>query len=167
MGDMENVGLLLVGKMKKTRLWRHQLLQFLDALSLYLQAGYDLAYGWPETHRALEAELCPALAKELRAAGGVDGEGILALLSRLALSYPEAGHRLWFSVLKELYASGAGLGDAVRAMANSLRQEHYRDLDAHCRNLPTKINVLVLLFFLPPALLLLFTPLILEILRSF
>lgn len=164
---MENLGFLLTGKVKKDRLWRHQLLQFLDALSLYLQAGYDLAYGWAETHRALETELCPGLGTELRAGGGIDGEGILALLSRLGLSYPEPGHRLWFSVIRELYSSGAGLSDAVRAMANTLRQEHYRDLDAHCRNLPTKINILVLLFFLPPALLLLFTPLILEILSSF
>lgn len=164
---MENFGFLLNRKVKKARLWRHQLLQFLDALSLYLQAGYDLAYGWTETHRALETELCSGLEKELRTGGGLAGEGILALLSRLARSYPEPGHRLWFSVLKELYTSGAGLSDAVRAMANTLRQEHYRDLDAHCRNLPTKINVLVLLFFLPPALLLLFTPLILEILSSF
>ena len=164
---MENLYLLLIPKRKKARLWRHQLMQFLDALSLYLQAGYDLAYGWPETHRALKAELCPGLGKELEFSRGGEEEGILALLSRLAMHYPDPGHRLWFSVLKELYSSGAGLGEAVRAMASHLRHEHYRDLDAHCRNLPIKINVLVLLFFLPPSLLLLFTPLLLEILSAF
>lgn len=142
---------------------RFDLIHFFDALSLYLQAGYDLSYSWPETHKALVAEMTPTLKEALSPSKAE--EGMVHVLTRLCENFPIVCHRMWFSILKELYVNGAGLNEAVAAIGATLRKEHERDLESHFRNLPTKINVLLLIFFLPPTMLLIFAPLLVEILR--
>ena len=142
--------------MRAKRRRRNGLIAVLDAVALYLSAGYDLAYAWPGAVEACRADL------------PIPGEhGMTAVLTELARGYPEPEHRVWFTVLSDLYASGASLTAAVEAMADTLRKEQALDLETHCRILPTKANVVLLVFFLPPAFLLLFAPLILEILQAF
>jgi hypothetical protein len=135
---------------------RNGLVAVLDAVGLYLTAGYDLGYAWPGAVEAARSSLpVPA------------DRGMAAVLAELAAGYPDLEHRVWFAVLSDLYTSGASLGAAVEAMSATLRKEQALDLEAHCRLLPTKDNVVLLIFFLPPAFLLLFSPLILEILAAF
>ena len=90
-----------------------------------------------------------------------------AFLARLAADYPDADHRIWFLALAELYETGAGLREAVEAVSKTLRGEHGRDLEAHCRELPTRVNILLLLFFFPAVAALLFVPLLAEIVGVF
>lgn len=157
---MESVSFLLKNRSRRER---KELIQFTDALSLHLQAGFDLAYSWPKTLEGLAHDLSAATRERL----APKEAGMSELLGKLAQSYPAPRHRVWFAAICDLYSSGAALNQAVSAMADSLRKEQEIDLEAHCRILPTKINILLLLFFLPPAFLLLFAPLMLEILGAF
>ncbi len=160
---MESFGVLLRGK-KERRRFRKQLLLFTDALVLHLEAGYDLAYICPSVLSALEPRLDAVFLTSL---SQDPTEGISSFLDRLGKEYPDLSHRVWFTVLRELYAQGAGLGEAMRAMASTLRREDARDLEQHCRELPGRLNLLLLLFFLPPTLLLLFVPLLQAMIRGF
>lgn len=157
---MEDFGFLLK---KRERRLRRDLIRFLDLIALHLQGGYDLGYAWPETVRALSAELEPGIAGLLSPAAH---EGIAPLLERLEKGYPVAEHRLWFSVIARLYEEGAGLHEPVTAIAATLRKELERDLERHCRNLPSRTNILLLLFYFPAVALLLFIPLLVELLDA-
>lgn len=157
---MANLEILLK---RKERRWRRELILFVEALSLHLSAGLDLGFSWPETLASLACEISP----ELRAWLDPEEESVGRLLNRLAGDYPFSEHRLWFAALRDLHGSGAALGQAVSAMAAFLRREQEAALETHARELPTKINVLLLLFFLPPTFLLLFLPLVWEILHAF
>lgn len=148
---------------RKERRWRRELGLFVEALSLQLAAGFDLGYGWSEALASLREEI----SAEHLAWLSPEGEGPVRSLTRLAKEYPVSGARVWFAALRDLYASGAALGPAVGAMATYLRKEQEAALEEHCRELPTKINVLLILFFLPPTFLLLFVPLVWEILHAF
>lgn len=153
---MERLDVLL----KKTaRRRRQRLAHFFEVLSLYLEAGLDLAYAWPRAWEALEGNDDFLRMRE--------GESVSAALERLAATYPEPGHALWFSVVGELYGRGAGLRDGVQAAARALRAEQNRALDAHCRKLPMRANVILMIFFLPPTLVLLFAPLLSALLKGF
>jgi hypothetical protein len=147
--------------LREARRRRKDLLYFFDTLILHLQVGYDLAYSWRETSKALQGEVSESFFL-LVAPSSIEGEreSQTAILTRLAAAYPDAPHRLWFSALRELYAQGAPLRDAVVAISHSLRQEQARDLEAHGRTLPARLNVALLLFFLPPTFVLLFAPLL-------
>ncbi len=151
-------------KTKEKREARHGLVQFFEALFMNLSSGFELSYAWRETLSILSKELPPFLSKELEL---VESESFSVLLDKLGSSYSSVEHRIWFQTISELYQSGAGLTEAVRGVALTLRKEHERDLENHIRALPTKLNVCMLLFFLPPTLAVLFFPLLLEILKAF
>ena len=142
---------------------RRDLIQFMEALSVFLFCGFDLSFSWPETLKTFGAESDSDLAQWLTPGPA----GITHDLNRLGRTYPEVSHRLWFSVLSELYQSGAGISEAVVAIAQNLRREQERELDVHGRTLPTRINVILILCFLPPTLASLFIPLLLELQRNF
>lgn len=130
---------------------------------MHLSAGYDLSYSWQETLRNFRDEISPELYQQLALQ---EGEGVARRISALSSNYPINSHRLWFATICDLYASGAGLCQAVGAMATFLRKEHESSLEEHCRTLPAKTNVLLLLFFLPPTLWLLLVPLVWELLHA-
>jgi hypothetical protein len=155
---MAGLKFLLERRVERRR--RSRLLSFTQGLSLYLQVGYDLHYSWQKMMevRGLEMEDCLRLDVS---------EGIATRLGILSEEYPAEEHRLWFSVLSDLYRAGGGLAPAVLAISTHLRREQERDLEAHCQTLPTRMNVVLILFFLPPTLLLLFYPLVAEILTLF
>lgn len=125
-----------------------ELLVRLDLLSLYLGAGFDLSYAWGEATGS--------------APGPVAGE-----LDRLARTYPNPVHRVWFASLRDLYGQGAPVQPLVAAFADYLRKERARDMEVFARELPTRANLLLLLFFLPAAFLLLFAPLLLQLGQAF
>ena len=151
------------------RRYRQGLIHFFEALSLHVKAGFALSYSWPETIASLEESICERLrgdlASKTKEAELEDTVGeILKILSR---SCWIASYQIWFGVVSELYESGAPLSQAVEAIATTLRREQERDLEAHCRSLPMKVNVTLMIFFLPPTFLFLFGPLVLEILSQF
>lgn len=135
---------------------------FIEALSLYSKVGYDLAYCWPLALNSMQSLMVPALHDQLKVQ-----QGSLAMtLEELVKMHPVERHRMWFSVIGQIYASGAGIGQVLEAFSSALRQELDREIDEHCRALPTKINVISLLVFFPAAAVLLFVPLLLEVLRQ-
>lgn len=141
---------------------RQSLILFLHALGVMLEAGYDLAYAWPETYHQLREASGDRHALELR-----KGESLPVLLQRLADSYPDRSHRLWFALLGELYRSGTSLSPAITAIGQALEEEQERDWQAHTRSLPVKASLVLALFFLIPALALVFLPLLTELGRAF
>ncbi len=158
---------ILLEKLRKgvryRRRVRHALMQFLETVGLYLQAGYDLGYAWPESLKAIGDKMPAGLLPELSSR---EEEPIGQLLERLANHFSIRPLRVWFSVILELYQSGAGLSHCVSSIANTLRSEHSRDLENHLQRLPSRTNILIILFFLPPTFLLLFYPLLLEVISS-
>lgn len=172
---MENIFLLLREHRRLTRDLSH----FLEAMSLYLQAGYDLSYAWPmavkilgsgistkmQTLLSLEPQALetPTSSETYDAPTGLIG----ARLQKLGKFYPVFGHRLWFLVLRELYIDGAGLRQPVLSMAHTLRNELKRELEEHCRKLPSKVNILMVIFFLPATLFLFLAPFVMELIKSF
>ena len=143
---------------------RRELIQFLEALWLYVQGGYELAFGWSKVLESGAAEVSETLRHELtqkeEVASFTDLLGVLG--SRFSLKE----YRIWFQVLRELYTGGAGLSQFLEAMINSLREAERLEIELHCRRLPSRISIATLLFFLPPAMMLLFVPLTLELIHS-
>ncbi len=161
---MERLKVLLKSKNKHKRRVRHSLMQFFETVGLYLQAGYDLGYAWPEALKAIGEQMPEGLKEEL---AQKKDEPITQVLARLSSDFKIPSLKIWFSVINELYQSGAGLANCVSSIASTLRSEHSRDLENHLQRLPSRTNILVILFFLPPTFLLLFYPLLLEIISSF
>lgn len=161
---MASLKVLLGTPLKKKRQTRHALVQFFETIGLYLQAGYDLGYVWPEALKAIGESMPDKLLKELTPQGE---EPIVQVLTRLSRQFSVKELAIWFSVILELYQNGASLSGAVASIANTLRSEHSRDLENHLQRLPSRTNILIILFFLPPTFLLLFYPLLLEIVSSF
>lgn len=151
-------------KQKKERCFRHGVIVFFESLSMHLVAGLEMAYAWEQALSSLHATIPQELQQLLQKKGG---EGMGEVFQRLSLQYPTVQHRLWFSVLNELYQSGAGMVEIVRSLAHTLRDEQSRDLETHLRNLPVKMNVVLILFFFPPTILLIFAPLLLELTHLF
>jgi tetratricopeptide (TPR) repeat protein len=147
--------------LKAQRRRRQALLLFLQALSVMLEAGYDLAFAWPRTWKDLQGEHDWSLL-EARS-----GEGVLTLLERLQKTYPDPIHRLWFALLTDLYRSGTSLGPALTAIEQALEEEQEREWQAHNRSLPIKTSVILAFFFLLPALVAVFLPLLTELGRAF
>lgn len=146
---------------RERRRWTRDLSLFLEAVALHLQAGYELHYAWTRAREALGQRFPPGLREALA------GESAREVLGRLASAYPVPAHRLWFSLLGSLHGEGAGLVGPVRAFADALRGDLGRELETHCRTLPTRVNLGLMVFFLPPALLLLCLPLLRELERAF
>lgn len=157
---------LLLKKSNAQRELRRGLIYFLEGLSLHLQGGYEFSYSWNETLKMMSHELPSPLQKELALESSSEG-GVNQLLMRLAMRYPTESHRIWFSVLQRLYLSGAGLVDGTLGLAQSLRLEEERDLKHHLKTLPTKINITLILFFLPATFLLLFVPILINLANNF
>jgi len=155
---MATLSLLLKNRDRRLR---RDLIHFFEALVLYLQVGYDLAYAWPETLGLLSETVSEELLENLRPIS--DDGGMAAVLARISQKYVVPGHRLWFRMLSELYSSGAPLMDAVHAITFTLRHEQQREIESHQRLLPSRVNTALILFFLPATFLLLFTPLLLHL----
>jgi hypothetical protein len=158
---MEYFKFLLTNK-RECRRRRRDLIEFLDALSLYLRVGWDLGHAWRETLATLDSHFASDLSSWLCHAED-SRENLMRIWQHLSQNYPDTSHRVWFSAIENLYRNGAGMGEVIQAISSTLRKEQERDLENHCRLLPTKVNVCLILFFLPPTLVWLFAPLVLEI----
>ena len=156
---MASFGILLnhSTKARQVRRVRRELIQFCDSLLLFLGCGYDLAYSWTETLRAsTQSNSLPQIRPEL----SLSGVGLTQHLNHLTANFCHAQFRQWFGIFEDAYKTGSPMIPIITAFAQNLRREQERDFEEHCRNLPTRTNVLLLLFFLPPTLLLIFSPLL-------
>jgi len=146
-------------KQRKDRLQRRELLLFWDFLGLYISVGYDLAYAWPEVIKFLQTNKpesfleCFCLEKE--------DETLTSLLLRLEKDFEPVNHRFMFTALRQLYLKGAPLMPAIRSFSTFVRREIEQSFESHLRESPIRANICLLVFFLPPTLVLLFSPLIL------
>lgn len=148
---------------RQSRRRRRDLGIFLQALGGMLHAGFDLAYAWPTTWRDLEPELAPPSRLALACPEG----SFAAFLQGLGEAYPEPAHRLWFQVLAELYGSGGLLAPTLAAFSQALAREQERAWQAHLRLLPLKVSLVLAVFFLLPALALVFVPMLAEMAETF
>lgn len=138
------------------------MLMFVQALALHLQAGFDLVTSWRQSLELLDG----LLTKEERLALFLGAEESLSSRLRALGEGKDAHLAVWFGLLAELHSTGASLVPAVTAFAQALRGRERLQAEACARELPGRINLLVLLFFLPPALVLLFAPLLTELVAS-
>lgn len=159
---MENFKFLL--KAQNQRVVRAGLIRFLEGISLHVLCGYELNYSWKETLASLRGVLPVELVEFLEIRSS---ENLSQTLLRLGSGGAIPQYQIWFQVLSELYQSGGPLRDATQGLVMVLRKEQEREFETHVRNLPTKLNICLILFFLPPTFLLLFFPLLLEFLRAF
>ena len=168
MGAMANHKIFLkLFKNPLSRKWSER--RYRQGLIHFFEAWFALSYSWPETIASLEESICERLRGDLasKTKEAELEETVGEILKRLSRSCWIASYQIWFGVVSELYESGAPLSQAVEAIATTLQREQERDLEAHCRSLPMKVNVTLMIFFLPPTFLFLFGPLVLEILSQF
>ncbi|NBX93263.1 MAG: hypothetical protein EBQ85_08550 [Proteobacteria bacterium] len=163
MGNPTYHSILLTSRLRVQRKLRKQLLHFFDLLGLYLQVGYELGFAWNQVLRALKSSEKESLLDELIYED--TQESLNDCLSRLRQNFKDPQYRIHFGTLAQLYQQGAPLALATRSISQCLRCEFERDLENHLRKAPTQAQILLLLFFLPPALILLFMP-ILQQLRN-
>ena len=143
---------------RETRDW----LLFLNGLILYQQAGVDLGHAWGEVVDQVGGELWGGVERFKIEKGAGFGKGLKALAGTMA----QPSHRLWLVSIADLYESGAGLVDGLSAFMNGLMAEERRDLENHCRVLPSKANIVLLLFFFPATMAIIFLPLLCQILSE-
>lgn len=122
--------------------------------------GFDLSYAWREALENTRGSVPNSLLLELSFQKEEDGVG--QVLERLAASFSIPRFRIWFSILLELYGKGAGLVEPMNGILRALRKEQEREVEIFIRGLPLRVNVALLIFFLPPALGLVFMPLLLQ-----
>lgn len=159
-GTVEGIRILLdhTKNARAVRAVRRELIHFADSLALFLACGFDLSHGWKETLKASEVKDLLHLKPHLI----LDDAGSFSQhLTHLATQFPYPDFRQWFAILEQSYRTGSPVIPIVKAFTDSMRREQAREFEEHCRNLPTRTNILLLLFFLPPALLLVFAPLVL------
>lgn len=135
---------------------RHELSLFLEATAISLKGGFDLAHAWPHTLSQLGDRLenvRPSLMPSI-------DDSFALFLKSLSRNYPVREHRLWFTTIAELYESGGSLSPLLKAISKNLREEEERDWQNHVKNLPIRMSLILALFFLPAALLLVFSPLL-------
>ncbi len=138
--------------------YRQCLIQFLQILLLYLQAGYELKLAWL---RAL-SELSDKKRKSLFSLQLPEFGTLYEHLDFLA---QRQGHdeKHWWRVLYELYGKGAPLVPALKNFVDTLVVQDQADWIRRERQLPLKMNVILIVFFLPPTLLLFIVPLVLAL----
>ncbi len=145
---------LLEGRTR--RRCRRELIQFTDSLALYLGCGFDLAHSWNESISGMLSDGPTRHSLTLRDPGTPFSEH----LEHLASTFPMTSLRQWFGILRQSYVVGSPIIPLIRAFSESMRRDQLRDFEQHARTLPTRANVLLLIFFLPPALLIIFGPLL-------
>lgn len=155
MAHSKNHPLLL--KKKEERQLRRELLLFYEVTSLYLAAGFDLSLAWTEGMRRSS----PQLKDQLRETQSQ--ETLLENLTRLENFFVISRYRFTFSLLKQLYLQGSPLAPAFKSFSRFLRTELERDLEAHLRVTPTRVNLIQIAFFLPATLALLFVPFLMHL----
>lgn len=128
---------------KKERQLKKELLFFLEVTNLYLSLGYDLSYAWNL-----------ALKKKQPGAVQTVSEELLEKETQFSLKK----YRVFFGVLRQLYQRGAALIPVIDTFSRVVRKDLEKDLEAHLRKVPVEANVLLLVFFIPPALLILILP---------
>lgn len=147
-------------KQKNEKLYS-ELLIFFEGLSLYLEAGYDLSTSWSELRSMnWSTEFYPLIQ--------MSGEvGVVEQLKYLAEKniFPDATP--WFLTMQEQYLEGASMLKISLAMNLSLRRDRELRLKQFMSQLPTRINILLIIFFLPGLFLMLLWPLVTEITRFF
>lgn len=152
---------ILYQLLKKPERNTEAIAEFLNCVGLFLLAGYDLTYSWAKSVSLLRSGWSPQLQSFL----DLSQSGLAGTLTALNQSYPHDEIRVWFGILKELHEAGAGLSELVFAFADNLHLERSQKLEHHVRVLPTKLNILFLLFFFPPLMILLLGPLLFELIR--
>ena len=134
---------------------------FFEGLLLYLQSGYDPAFAWDRMARLSWSErLSLAVFRS-------DEESVVSVWERLVRHPDFAGLGLWFRAMRNLYLAGGSLSPVVEAFATAQKKERERRVKRFAETLPTRMNVCLILFFLPPIFLLLFHPLLSEIIDIF
>ncbi len=154
----------LLRKRRTLRRERQDLALFLLANSAMIRSGWDLAFAWSKTLELLQKELTPDFYARFACRGPLGFQGFL---EQFAQDYPLPEYRIWFGLLAEHYASGASLEPALRAFLKTLEGDCERDWQAHVRALPLLTTLVLAVFFLVPALALVFVPLVYELTESF
>lgn len=159
MGSLPSNSILLKWrKQKDERCLRRELILFFDLLELYISVGYDLSFAWQET--LFHFKSLSHLDFNPTVTNNWEDQGLLHHLKRLEQTFPVERYRFGFTGLVQLYSRGGALTPFIQSFSRFLRQELERDLSGYLRDCPTRANVLMILFFLPPALALLLIPLI-------
>jgi len=153
--NMESIIFLL--KIRRHRRLQLEFNDFLSILILYLSAGFELTYAWRETLNLMQERISSELKSLLLVA---QNESLNERLLKISEIYPIIETRVWFSVLSELYLTGGPLLEAIKAFSKSVRNSLKNDIEYHLRTIFTKTNILMLLFFLPPTLILIFIPIL-------
>jgi len=130
-------------KRKKERKVKRDLLFSLELIKLYLSIGYDLSYAW-------------SLSQKKGNLG--EQQTVSETLEKLEKEFSLKKYRLFFGVLRQLYQRGGSLLPALEAFCRVIRKDLEKDLEDHLRKVPTESNILLLVFFIPPALLILILP---------
>ncbi len=110
----------------------------LERMLLYLDVGYDLSYAWESVRqKPLSQDLNHLIEHPIH------------------FSYLN-----WFIFLIDIYQTGAPVRPSLLALCEQLKRDEAIELEQHLETLPSRLNLVLLLFFLPATFLILFAPLL-------
>ena len=90
----------------------------------------------------------------------------MKLWSSILPSWGRLQVRLWFSILIKLVQEGSELAPTLEAMVRELRSQRKWELETYLRDLPTRVNLRLMLLLLPPTLLILVLPVLTQLIQS-
>jgi hypothetical protein len=112
-------------------------------LSSFTESGYDLSYSWPLVFSEENVK------SDLR-----------SKIERRGLQIEDWGCQVWYRSLWELHQSGAPLRPFLQAWLDFLITELERESELFIRSTPQRVNVILLLFMLVPAIFILLSPIL-------
>ena len=142
---------------KKDRQFKRDLIQFLRTFLVQIKIGNSPSNSWSYALTLVPANSNAHKWLQQHETSFKDH------LEHLSQKFPLVSHRLWFGILRELYLAGSPLTPFLTAMAKQLQTELEQEFESHKQKITLKTNTVLLIFFLPPVLLLIFAPILLEL----
>lgn len=117
---------------------RREWMAFLHTVTLFVRCGFDLRYAWEQANQQ----------------------------SAHVFSYRAVHERVhgieasWWQILGKLYQQGGPVLAALEAFLRTIREEEAREMERFARELPLRLHLRLVVFFLPATLILLFFPML-------
>ena len=148
---------------KEKRRWSREFLEWTESMCSGVSVGQGFRETWTQTEATFEESWSSSTLDSLSLPPSLD---TLGAMKRVVDRHPLESVRLWFSILIKLVQEGSELAPTLEAMVRELRSQRKWELETYLRDLPTRVNLRLMLLLLPPTLLILVLPVLTQLIQS-